>query len=88
VVLGFTVYESFESAEVASTGVAPLPSPGEAAVGGHCVLLVGYSDAGGTWLLRNSWSAGWGASGYFTLPYAYLTDPNLASDFWTIRSTS
>jgi hypothetical protein len=23
--------------------------------------------------------------GYFTLPYACLTDENLASDFWTIR---
>jgi hypothetical protein len=23
--------------------------------------------------------------GYFTLPYAYLADDNLASDFWTIR---
>jgi len=23
--------------------------------------------------------------GYFTLPYAYVTEANLASDFWTIR---
>jgi len=23
--------------------------------------------------------------GYFTLPYAYVTDSSLASDFWTIR---
>ena len=23
--------------------------------------------------------------GYFTLPYAYVTDENLASDFWTVR---
>jgi len=23
---------------------------------------------------------------YFTLPYAYLTQRSLASDFWTIRS--
>jgi C1A family cysteine protease len=29
--------------------------------------------------------AGWGMNGYFTLPYAYLTDASLASDFWTIR---
>ena len=29
--------------------------------------------------------AAWGMAGYFTLPYAYLTDENLASDFWTIR---
>jgi hypothetical protein len=24
-------------------------------------------------------------AGYFTLPYAYLIQPGLASDFWTIR---
>lgn len=23
--------------------------------------------------------------GYFTIPYAYLSDRNLADDFWTIR---
>jgi hypothetical protein len=26
--------------------------------------------------------------GYFTLPYAYLLSPSLASDFWTIRLVS
>jgi hypothetical protein len=24
-------------------------------------------------------------NGYFTMPYNYLTDPELAHDFWTIR---
>ena len=23
--------------------------------------------------------------GYFTMPFAYLTDPYLSADFWTIR---
>ena len=23
-------------------------------------------------------------AGYFTIPYAYLTDANLADDFWTV----
>jgi C1A family cysteine protease len=35
--------------------------------------------------VRNSWGPGWGMAGYFTLPYAYLTDANLADDFWTVR---
>jgi len=26
-----------------------------------------------------------GLGGYFTLPYAYLTDANLADDFWTVE---
>jgi C1A family cysteine protease len=82
---GFTVYESFESAQVAKTGHAGLPKSGEAVIGGHAVVAVGYDDARRRFIVRNSWGRKWGMSGYFTLPYAYLTDENLASDFWTIR---
>jgi hypothetical protein len=28
-----------------------------------------------------------GQDGYFAMPYAYVTDSNLADDFWTIRLT-
>jgi C1A family cysteine protease len=84
-VFGFTVYESFESAAVAKSGHASLPKSGEQVVGGHAVVGVGYDDAKQWFIVRNSWGAGWGMKGYFTLPYAYVTDANLASDFWTIR---
>jgi C1A family cysteine protease len=87
-VFGFTVYESFESAAVAQTGIAPMPKPGEASVGGHAVAGVGYDDAKQWFIVRNSWGPEWGMKGYFTLPYAYLTDTNLANDFWTIRVVS
>ena len=82
---GFTVYESFESQEVAKTGVVPMPAPGEQVVGGHAVLAVGYDDSAQTFMVRNSWGTGWGQAGYFTMPYAYLTTRGLSSDFWTIR---
>jgi C1A family cysteine protease len=84
-VLGFTVYESFESDEVAHTGVANMPDGGETSLGGHAVMAAGYDDASGRFLVRNSWGVGWGMGGYFTIPYGYLTDGNLADDFWTIR---
>jgi C1A family cysteine protease len=84
-VFGFTVYESFESASVAKTGHATLPRSGDAVIGGHAVAGVGYDDAKQWFIVRNSWGAGWGMKGYFTLPYAYVTDSSLASDFWTIR---
>ena len=84
-VFGFTVYESFESAEVAKTGHASLPEAGERAIGGLAVLGVGYHDSRQWFILRNSWGNRWGMKGYFTLPYTYLMDENLASDFWTIR---
>jgi C1A family cysteine protease len=84
-VMGFTVYESFESDAVAQTGKVPMPSQDEQVLGGHAVLAVGYSDASQRFLMRNSWGTEWGINGYFTIPYAYVTDPDLADDFWTIR---
>ncbi len=84
-VFGFTVYESFELAEVAKTGHAPMPAPYEQAIGGHAVMAVGYDDSKQRFVVRNSWGARWGMKGYFTLPYAYVTSRQLADDFWTIR---
>jgi C1A family cysteine protease len=84
-VLGFSVYESFESPSVAKTGMVPMPKKGEKMLGGHAVMVVGYDDSQSYFIVRNSWGPGWGQAGYFMMPYDYFTNPNLASDFWTIR---
>ncbi|MDQ6751421.1 MAG: C1 family peptidase [Actinomycetota bacterium] len=85
IAFGFTVYESFESGDVAKTGVVPMPSRAEKQVGGHEVLLVGYlKDQINYGLVRNSWGTGWGLEGYCLMPWAYILDANLASDFRTI----
>lgn len=74
IAFGFPVYESFESAQVASTGVVPLPSPREQLLGGHEVLLVGYVQHEGElyFLVMNSWGTEWGLSGFFLMPVAYV----------------
>ncbi|HEY3823117.1 MAG TPA: C1 family peptidase [Bryobacteraceae bacterium] len=84
-VFGFTVYDAFESQEVAKTGILNLPGPKEKVQGGHAVLAVGYDDSTQRFTVRNSWGKDWGIKGYFTIPYSYLTSTNLADDFWTIR---
>ena len=84
-VFGFTVYERFASKATAATGEAQLPLPGEGVVGGHAVLAVGYDDSRQRFLVMNSWGTRWGQGGCFTMPYAYLTDTDLAADFWTVR---
>jgi C1A family cysteine protease len=85
-VFGFTVYDSFESAEVAQSGIVPMPGANESVLGGHAVVAVGYDDASQWFVCRNSWSAQWGAQGYFYMPYAYLLSYQLASDFWVIKT--
>ena len=86
VVCGITVYDSFESDAVAVSGMVPMPSKTENCLGGHAVLMVGYDDNKQCFIMRNSWGTSWGQIGYFYIPYAYMTDPNLAQDMWVITT--
>jgi len=82
VVLGFLVYSSFESDDVAKTGIIPIPDVNnEELLGGHAVLAVGYDDAKEWVIIRNSWGGDWGDKGYCYMPYGYFT-PDLVSDYW------
>jgi C1A family cysteine protease len=64
-----------------------MPGHHEKVVGGHCVVLVGYDDSHKQFIVRNSWGTGWGQAGYFMMPYQYLTNARLASDFWMATKT-
>ena len=44
VMIGISVYTSFESDTVAKTGIVTLPKKSEQLLGGHAVLVVGYDD--------------------------------------------
>jgi hypothetical protein len=64
VVATFTVYEDFFS----YTGGIYRYQWGEVA-GGHAVAIVGYNDAEGYWIAKNSWGPGWGEAGWFRIAY-------------------
>ena len=83
VVIGISLYNSFESDEVAKTGFVPMPVKGEGMVGGHCMFIYAY-DAMGVWV-RNSWGPDWGVSGDCYLLWPYVASSDFGSDYWTLR---
>lgn len=84
VIIGVSVYESFESAEVESTGVVPVPKQNEPMVGGHCLLVAGWGQRPGYFTVRNSWGENWGDGGNCYFPERYLGSPTWGSDYWVI----
>ena len=85
-VFGFSIYNSFEELNSEKGWIAKVPNLNENFLGGHAVMAVGYDDALGAFLIRNSWGEGWGIDGYFYLPYEYVINRELAADFWTLRT--
>ena len=84
-VIGISVFESFEGQEVARTGIVPMPSETENCLGGHCISVFGYTEAG-DFICRNSWGTTWGQEGYFILPKTYLESNGLSSDAWMVTA--
>lgn len=83
IIVGFDVFAEFESDEVASTGIVPMPHAGQTPVAAHCVLVGAYDPQWDTFL--NSWDTWWGLpekKGYGKFPRGYLE--RYGSDFWTI----
>lgn len=86
-VAGISVYSSFESDEATKTGIIPMPGQDEDLLGGHAILICGYSDVNQKFTFRNSWGD-WGDKGYGYLDYAYLKNSDLSGDFWAIQAVS
>ena len=84
IVFCFDCYDELDSEDMAVTGLLPMPGKHSKNNGCHAVLLVGYDDESQRGLVRNSWGVDWALGGYFTMPYAYLSDRVLSADFWTI----
>ena len=84
-VFGFTVFASFESQEVASSGIMPMPKKGEKVLGGHCVVVDEYDDSKQMLGCANSWGTQWGQQGRFQMPYRYL---QYSADYWSLNKVA
>ena len=69
VLLGINVYDNFMTLTSANNGFYSGISGN--LLGGHAVTALGY-DATGV-RIENSWGTGWGASGFATLAWSYIT---------------
>ncbi len=81
VLLGVTVYPSFEQA--GKTGLVPMPSADEPVWGGHAIVIRGYDNMRSAFFCQNSWGKAWGLDGCFWMPYAYIEDTQRSQpDMW------
>lgn len=85
VVFGVMLPASFEN--IGPDGRMPLPVTGEAFLGGHCMIAIGYRkrvDGLVDFLVQNSWSTDWGMDGRCWMPQEYF-ETFLAEDMWTVH---
>ena len=72
IVIGLNVFNGFMNVTQANP-VVPLPaSTDEVVIGGHAMVILGYSNKSNTFLVKNSFGIGWGDRGYGWLPYEYI----------------
>lgn len=88
IIIGIVVYDSFESQQVAETGMVPMPGEFDQIIGGHAVCIIGYNDHKQSFIVKNSWGPDWGDHGYFYLPYKYVTNPDLTSELWILQKVT
>ena len=80
--MAFTVYEDFDS-----YGGGVFKHTTGKSRGGHCVMVIGYSDTHQAWICRNSWGTGFGGpahadgtgNGFFMIAYG---DSNMDDTFY------
>lgn len=85
---GLMLWDSFNSEETIKTGLVKTPNYlAENALGGHCMLCVGWKIINNEihFIVQNSWGTNWGDKGYCYIPESYMRNTNTAFDFWTIR---
>lgn len=72
-------FKVFKSLQNNTSGFIPMPTEEERKNddGFHAMVICGYNDKHGHFIVRNSWGKGFGDQGYCYLPYSYVRDTDL-----------
>lgn len=73
-------FRIFESLQENTSGYIPMPTDNERSSEEekfHAMVICGYNDKHGHFIVRNSWGTDFGDKGYCYLPYSYLRDSDL-----------
>lgn len=83
VLIGLRLFSSFNQKLEHKKGTIIMPNLfQDKLLGGHALMMTGYNDEDQTFTARNSWGPDFGDEGYCYIPYEYITNPELAGDFW------
>jgi len=74
--------------EAATSGKLRLPRKSDTLFGGHALIATGYDIAKKTFTARNSLGRAYADDGFFAIPDAYFTNPQLTYDFWLLGGNS
>ena len=86
-VFGFNIYGTFKNAGQMSDGVMPMPTYDEfweEPTERHAVVAIGFNDASEVFTILNSWGHTWGHNGCFYMPYKFIKNSGMCSDFWKL----
>lgn len=84
--VGVNIYSSFFDAD--ENGMVPMPRMTETFEGGHLLWCNGFDDSIQRFRCPNSWGPERGDNGVYWIPYAYIANEGLSSDFWRIEAVS
>jgi len=82
VMVGGSVYESFQQAEI--SGIVPMPKPGEALLGGQIVNIVSFDQKAETGQVFGNMGTKTGRRGIFTYRGSYFRNLQICRDFFVL----
>lgn len=72
VIFGIWCFQEFLDADLMLHGLLPMPKNDSIKLGGHGLLVVGFSKVKKLLIVRNSWGPAFALHGYFLMPFEYF----------------